>query len=345
MATSIKSSIGTIHLLKKNARIIRDSAFNALVQSIEDDPEFLMARGVVVWMVPKLLTVDDPSKNPFTGQEGELVVIGGNQRCKAFMALGMTEVKDEWIVEAKNADGTWWSPDKAERFVLKDNNPEGIAGENDYKKMFENFSLDNLKLSGIDFASLDEFMTAEEKGTPEEEVELGEHGEKSEQLKEFIEHREQTRKDLKEIDETGFYLLLVFETFEQKAEFISKAGLTGENGVVATNGDVYVALVFESYAQKIEFCDKAGIEHGEHETPPEEGSVRLVYDIYCDGRAFAAKFGIPLKETGLHFRDRKIDSQLAEMAREEAPQKSVGEIEEEIHAEAKANYKEGDEYV
>lgn len=149
-----------------------------------------------------------------------------------------------------------------------------------------------------------------------------------EALKKFIENREETRRDLKEIDDTGFHLLLVFESFEAKAEFISKAGLTGENKTVFSDGGIYVDLVFESYGQKMEFCEKAGIS----EEPPEEGSLALVYGLFADGRAFAKKFGIELKESGLHFRDRKVDSQLADMAREDAPQKSEGEQQEAIYA-------------
>ena len=337
MAKSLKSKIGKVNLLAKNARIIRDAAFNRLVESIEQDPEFLMARGVVVWQVPKVLAVPEGEKSPFTGQEGQIVVIGGNQRCKAFMALGMTEIKDAWLIEAKDEKGNWWSPDKAERFVLKDNNPEGIAGENDARKMFENFSTANMKLSGIDFSAFRDLMAekpaAKEKDPKEESsdaAEEGEHGEKDRALQQFIANREETRRDLKEIDETGFHLLLVFDSFEEKVEFISRAGLA-DGGAVSVNGDVYVDLVFESYDQKMQFCEKAGV----ISDPPDDGSPRLVYEMFCDGRAFARKFGIELKETGLHFRDRRVDAQLAEMAREDEPQRTEGEQQEKQFADAK----------
>lgn len=348
MANALKSRLGKIHLLAKNSRIIRDSAFNKLVDSLQQDPEFLMVRGVVVWQVPKVLAIPAGEKSPFTGQEGQLVVIGGNQRCKAFLALGMEEVKDEWLMEAKDADGNWWSPEKAERFVLKDNNPEGLAGENDVRKMFENFSTASMQLSGIDFSAFKDFMDLKGKEgggkadkDPQEEssdkVEKGEHGEKDPALAEFIKHREESRAMLKEIDETGFHLLLVFDSFEEKAEFISRAGLA-DGEAVAVNGDVYLDLVFESYDQKMEFCEKAGVVSD----PPDDGSPRLVYEMFCDGRAFAKKFGIELKETGLHFRDMRVDAQLASMAREDAPQMGEKEMEEAQFAEAKREAKEAE---
>lgn len=328
MATTLKSPLGTIHLLAKNARIIRDSSFTRLVESIERDPDYLAMRGIIVWQVPQVIPLVAGEKSPFTGQEGRLVVLGGNQRAKALMALGRTSVESRFLVEAKDADGNWVSPQVAERIVLLDNNPEGISGVNDFKKMFDNFSSANMKLAGIDFSSFKDFMEKEEEQSTEDKVEAGEHGEKQEALKKFIENREETRRDLKEIDDTGFHLLLVFESFEAKAEFISKAGLTGENKTVFSDGGIYVDLVFESYGQKMEFCEKAGIS----EEPPEEGSLALVYGLFADGRAFAKKFGIELKESGLHFRDRKVDSQLADMAREDAPQKSEGEQQEAIYA-------------
>lgn len=333
MAT-LKSRLGTIHLLKKNARIIRDADFSRLVESVKNDQDYLALRGIIVWQVPKVLTVAAGEKSPFFGQEGQMVVLGGNQRYKALMALGKTEIEDRFLIEAKDANGNWLSPEVAERIVIKDNSPEGISGEFDYKKLLEDYSTKNMQLSGIDFSNFAEMMKPAEdpKGAASDEAESGELGEKNEKLKDFIAHREQTRKDLKEIDEGGFHLLLVFETPQVKFDFIAKAGLTGESKVVSTNGDVYVDLVFESYDQKMDFLKKAGIVTDE---APEEGSVALVYNMFCDGRAFAKKFGIELAETGLHFRDGRMDSQLSDMAREEPLQKSEKEQQEEQFAEAK----------
>lgn len=345
MAGTLNSRIGKVNLLAKNARTIRDSAFTALVKSIEEDKNYLAMRGIIVWQVPTVLSVANPEKCPFTGQEGKLVVIGGNQRYKALLALGYKEIEDRFLIEAKDAQGNWVSPEEAERIVVKDNSPEGIAGEFDYKKLFESYSTAALKVSGIDFSHFADMVNkatspVKEKDPKEaasDAVEQGENGEKNAKLQEFIKHREETRRNLKEIDEAGFHLLLVFDSFEEKVDFISKSGLTGDKHVTTTDGDVYVDLVFESYAQKMEFIEKAGLS-GE---PKEDGSLDLVYDMFCDGRAFAAKFGISLKESGLHFRDMRVDAQLADLSRDDAPQMSEGEQQEALYEEVKKQQKSG----
>lgn len=340
MAKGINSYLGKVYLLGNNPRTIRNSAFNMIVESIERDPDFLLARGIVVWQVPEVLVVAAGEKCPFIGQEGKLVILGGNQRTKALMALGKTELKREWIIEAKNADGNWFSQAQAERFVLLDNGGEGISGENDYEKMLKSFSENAMRLTGIDFSAFEgmlETKADENTKTPEDQAEEGEHGEKSEELKTFIEHREETRRDLKEIDDTGFYLLVVFDSFEEKAEFISRSGLTGAKKRVKVDVDRYLCLIFESYDQKMQFIEKAGLVNDEEKMG--DGELEVVYDKFCDGRALARRMGIELKESGLHFRDRKVDSQLAEMTQEEKPQKSEKEIEEGIFKERKGKAK------
>lgn len=341
MATKIDSYLGQVYLLGNNPRTIRDNAFNRLCQSIERDETYLKARGIVVWLVPQIIPIEAGQKSPFLGQEGKLVVLGGNQRTKALLALGKKELRKDWVIEAKDDDGNWWSPEQAERFVLMDNGGEGISGENDYRQMIKSFSLESMKLTGIDFSNLRELMSQEEQPvakTPKETAEEGEHGEKNPALAQFIKNREQTRKDLKEIDDTGFYLLVVFDSFEEKAEFISKAKLTGKNKRVRVNGSEYLVLVFESYAQKMDFIKKAGLQNDDDG----EGELEVAYGMFCDGRALAKSMGIELKESGLHFRNRVVDNGLAAMAREDAPQMSEGEQEEAQFAEAKRKAEEGD---
>ncbi len=344
MAAILKSPIGGINLLASNPRTIRDSAFSTLCESIERDPEFLMARGVVVWQVPTALDIPEGGKSPFAGQEGKLVVIGGNQRCKAFVALGKTELKKEWMVEAKDENGNWWSPEKAERFVLLDNNPAGIAGENDTKVMFERFSEMSMRLTGIDFSEFADMMAKPDAySSVESEVEEGPGGEKDPALKEFIEHREAVRKGLKEINAAGFHLLLVFDSFEEKCEFIAKAGLTGDKKRVAVNATEYVDLVFETFDQKLDFAEAAGLLDGESEDGTEDG--RLMFGMFCDGRVLARRMGIELKASGLHFPDRRVDSALADLARPVPAERSAKEIDEGMLAEIQAGLQEEEEAV
>jgi len=342
---TMRSHLGTVNLLGQNPRTIRDGAFSTLCESLERDEEFLNMRGIVVWQVPTRLEVAEGEKSPFSGQEGKIVVIGGNMRVAALSALGHDELKREWVVEAKDGAGNWISPEKAERFVLMDNSPAGLGGSNDYEKMLESFNEMAMRQTGIDFSEFQVMITAgtveplvgtdEDGKTDEDRAEEDSlMGEKSDELKDFIAEREKTRDMLKEIDEFGFHLVLVFEDVAEKADFISKAKVFG--GTVAVDGSGYLDLVFESYGQKADFLDRSGL----RDVVTEDGLPALMYGMFCDGRAFAKKMGVELAETGLHFRDRIVDNQLKGLAMEPMEQKSEAEIQEEIFAKLKAERKE-----
>jgi hypothetical protein len=95
----------------KNPRVIRDEKFNKLKKSIEEFPDMLEKRPLVV----------------FTDKDGKFVVLGGNMRLKAAKELGIKElpviVADEWTEEQKA------------QFLIKDNvnfgewNHEELANE------------------------------------------------------------------------------------------------------------------------------------------------------------------------------------------------------------------------
>lgn len=95
----------------KNPRVIRDEKFNKLKKSIEEFPDMLTKRPLVV----------------FTDKDGKYVVLGGNMRLKAAKELGIKElpviVADEWTEEQKA------------EFLIKDNvnfgewNHEELANE------------------------------------------------------------------------------------------------------------------------------------------------------------------------------------------------------------------------
>jgi hypothetical protein len=76
-----------------NPRFIRDEKFNKLKKSIQDFPEMLKLRPIVV---------DD-----------NMVVLGGNMRLKALTDLGVKEVE---IIKAKDL-----TEDKKKQFIIKDN--------------------------------------------------------------------------------------------------------------------------------------------------------------------------------------------------------------------------------
>jgi ParB-like chromosome segregation protein Spo0J len=124
----------------KNPRVIRDEKFNKLKKSIEDFPDMLEKRPLVV----------------FTDKDGKYVVLGGNMRLKAAKELGIKElpviVADEWTEEQKA------------QFLIKDNvnfgewNHEELANEWDAIQLQE-WGLDlpvNLETEDIDYSILDE---------------------------------------------------------------------------------------------------------------------------------------------------------------------------------------------
>jgi len=77
----------------KNPRIIKNDKFKKLVKSIQEFPEMLEKRPIVV--------------------DEDMMVLGGNMRLKASKEAGLKEV---WIDIAKG-----WSQEQKDEFIVKDN--------------------------------------------------------------------------------------------------------------------------------------------------------------------------------------------------------------------------------
>jgi ParB-like chromosome segregation protein Spo0J len=133
----------------KNPRVIRDEKFNQLVKSIEEFPDMLNKRPLIV----------------FTDKDGKYVVLGGNMRLKALNELKYSHVPiilaDEWTEEQKN------------EFLIKDNvgfgewDWDSLANEWDVEKL-DDWGLDIPNFNNVDYSekneeididSLDETMT------------------------------------------------------------------------------------------------------------------------------------------------------------------------------------------
>jgi len=94
-----RAAIGTIIPNPTNPRIIKDDKFKKLVKSIQEFPEMLELRPIVV--------------------DSNMVVLGGNMRLKACIAAGLKEVpiiiadkltdaqKDEFIIKDNVGFGEW----------------------------------------------------------------------------------------------------------------------------------------------------------------------------------------------------------------------------------------------
>jgi ParB-like chromosome segregation protein Spo0J len=137
----------------KNPRIIKDGKFQKLVKSIQEFPDMLNKRPLVV----------------FTDVDNKYVVLGGNMRLKACKEIGLKEipiiVADEWTEEQKN------------EFLIKDNvgfgewDWDSLANEWDAEKLddwglqiygFEDNMTNNEDYEGLDqLSKLDKFMNAE----------------------------------------------------------------------------------------------------------------------------------------------------------------------------------------
>jgi hypothetical protein len=107
----------------KNPRIIKDGKFQKLVKSIQEFPDMLNKRPLIV----------------FTDVDNKYVVLGGNMRLKACKEIGLKEipiiVADEWTEEQKN------------EFLIKDN--VGF-GEWDWDSLANEWDVEKLDDWGLD---------------------------------------------------------------------------------------------------------------------------------------------------------------------------------------------------
>ena len=110
--------LSTLRANPTNPRIIKDEKFQKLVKSIEEFPEMLEARPIVV--------------NP------EMVVIGGNMRFKACKAAGLKEAPVYMAT---------WGETKDCEFIIKDN---VSSGENDFDILANEWDAEELNEWGLD---------------------------------------------------------------------------------------------------------------------------------------------------------------------------------------------------
>ena len=117
---------GQMYGLPKNPRWIRDARYQALKKSIEDAPEMLELRELLVY------PLDDVE-----GHKGKFIIIGGNMRYRACLELGYQEVPCKVIPLETPVK-------KLREYVIKDN--EGF-GQNDWDLLSSEW--DNEELQGF----------------------------------------------------------------------------------------------------------------------------------------------------------------------------------------------------
>ena len=130
----------------KNPRLIKDDKFKKLVKSIQEFPDMLNKRPLIV----------------FTDVDSKYVVLGGNMRLKACKEIGLKEIPviiaDEWTEEQKH------------EFLIKDN--VGF-GEWDWDSLANEWDVEKLEDWGLD---LPVDLSVEELEAEEDEFDVSEGG-------------------------------------------------------------------------------------------------------------------------------------------------------------------------
>lgn len=127
--------LNTITPNPENPRHIRAEQFEKLINSIKSFPKMISLRPIVI---------DD-----------NRVIVGGNMRYKALVALGYEEIPAEWVKQAKD-----FTPDELREFIIKDN--VGF-GEWDWDDLANNWDPEKLTEWGLEIPGFE--ITEEE---PEE---------------------------------------------------------------------------------------------------------------------------------------------------------------------------------
>ena len=123
-----------ISLIKSNPnnpRVIRDAKFKQLVRSIQEFPEMLELRPIVI--------------------NEDMITLGGNMRLRACIEAGLIEVP---VIVAKGL-----TEEQQQEFIIKDN--VGF-GEWDWDDLANNWDEANLKLWGLDFPMFDDTKVEDE---------------------------------------------------------------------------------------------------------------------------------------------------------------------------------------
>lgn len=131
----IEVNIKQVKANPNNPRIIKDAKFQKLVKSIQEFPDMLNKRPLIV----------------FTDVDGKYCVLGGNMRLKALNELKYTEIPviiaDEWTEEQKA------------EFLIKDNVGFGewdwdqLANEWDAKKLDDwGLNISNYETNEVDYS-------------------------------------------------------------------------------------------------------------------------------------------------------------------------------------------------
>lgn len=125
----VRTNTGQIEGLPANPRIIRDAKYKLLLQSIEDMPEMMSLRELLVYPLGD-----------------EYVIIGGNMRYKALLELGYTSAPCKILAPE--------TPVEFMRAVLLRDNSN--YGEWDFDALANDFSIEEISAADIDLPPIEE---------------------------------------------------------------------------------------------------------------------------------------------------------------------------------------------
>lgn len=152
--SNLEVNEGQMYGLPKNPRWIRDARYEALKKSIEDAPEMLALRELLVYPLDDL-----------EGHKGKYIIIGGNQRYRACLELGYQELPCKVIPLETPVK-------KLREYVIKDN--EGF-GQNDWDILANEWNQEELSDWGMELdyiapatGNVDDFF--EEAGSAREPI-------------------------------------------------------------------------------------------------------------------------------------------------------------------------------
>lgn len=140
-------NVGQLDGLPKNPRLIRDPKFRKLVKSIEDDPEMLELRELIVYD---------------TQDERGYVIIGGNMRYEALRKLHYKTAPCKVLPAG-------FPMDKLRRIVLKDNSS---FGETDFDALVNEWNIEEIEAAAIDIPEIADPVTDEAEAVKDDEYDV-----------------------------------------------------------------------------------------------------------------------------------------------------------------------------
>lgn len=228
----LQTRFGNIKKLGWNPRNISDVAFTNLCESIFRDPDFMVARPIIIDENNDILGGNQRYTALQTIYEDLKLVDEPTSDCWKDLKKGV--IPDNWVQQV-----TGWDEAKKKRFNLIDNSPAGIAGTFDYDILKNEFGLDILAESGIDLSNVMDASGMEEfQKTKEEAAETSDMGENSERNQIFMDARQKARDNEQDVLDVSFHCTFVFQSTEQKQDFLKQAGIETKYGLFANGYDL-----------------------------------------------------------------------------------------------------------